>query len=87
MWPCGMTGWQAGKGGTSSPSCACILSCVYAACACAQVGGGGTIFGSSDGGASWQKDKAADDLPSNLYKVQTFPRGPAPNPDPNLTLT
>ena len=36
------------------------------------VGGGGTIFASKDGGATWQKDKAADDLPSNLYKVKFF---------------
>jgi len=36
------------------------------------VGGGGTIFASTDGGATWQKDKAADDLPTNLYKVKFF---------------
>merc|ERR1712129_492856 len=34
------------------------------------VGGGGTIFGSKDGGATWQKDKSADDLPTNLYKIK-----------------
>ena len=39
------------------------------------VGGGGTIFGSKNGGESWEKDKAADDLPSNLYKVKFFPDG------------
>jgi len=39
------------------------------------VGGGGTIFGSNDGGNTWQKNKAADDLPSNLYKVKFFPGG------------
>jgi photosystem II stability/assembly factor-like uncharacterized protein len=36
------------------------------------VGGGGTIFRSTDGGATWQKDKAADDLPTNLYRVKFF---------------
>jgi photosystem II stability/assembly factor-like uncharacterized protein len=36
------------------------------------VGGGGTIFASKDGGATWSKDKAADDLPSNLYKIKFF---------------
>ena len=39
------------------------------------VGGGGTIFSSTDGGATWQKNKAADDLPSNLYKVKFFNSG------------
>jgi len=36
------------------------------------VGGGGTIFGSKDGGSTWVKDKSADDLPTNLYKVKFF---------------
>lgn len=36
------------------------------------VGGGGTIFGSTDGGRTWQKDKTADDLPTNLYKIKFF---------------
>merc|ERR1719454_2269560 len=36
------------------------------------VGGGGTIFGSKDGGRTWQKDKTADDLPTNLYKIKFF---------------
>jgi len=36
------------------------------------VGGGGTIFGSSDSGATWTKDKSADDLPTNLYKIKFF---------------
>jgi len=39
------------------------------------VGGGGTIFQSSDNGQSWTKDKVADNLPSNLYKVKFFPNG------------
>jgi photosystem II stability/assembly factor-like uncharacterized protein len=36
------------------------------------VGGGGTIFGSSDNGKTWQKDKVADDIPTNLYKIKFF---------------
>lgn len=36
------------------------------------VGGGGTIFKSSDNGATWVKDKVADDLPTNLYKIKFF---------------
>jgi len=36
------------------------------------VGGGGTIFSSTNAGQSWVKDKAADDLPSNLYKIKFF---------------
>merc|ERR1719506_1493320 len=36
------------------------------------VGGGGTIFASNDGGATWAKDNVADNLPSNLYKVKFF---------------
>jgi photosystem II stability/assembly factor-like uncharacterized protein len=39
------------------------------------VGGGGTIFKSDDGGESWRKDKVADDLPTNLYKLKFFPDG------------
>jgi len=39
------------------------------------VGGGGTIFQSTDGGATWKKDKVADNLPTNLYKVKFFPNG------------
>lgn len=39
------------------------------------VGGGGTIFKSADAGASWTKDKAGDDLPTNLYKVKFFDSG------------
>merc|ERR1712151_1229226 len=36
------------------------------------VGGGGTIFASSDAGKTWQKDKAADNIPTNLYKIKFF---------------
>merc|ERR1719231_353145 len=36
------------------------------------VGGGGTIFSSVNNGASWVKDKVADNLPSNLYKIKFF---------------
>jgi len=36
------------------------------------VGGGGTIFESSNNGKSWEKDKVADNLPSNLYKIKFF---------------
>jgi len=36
------------------------------------VGGSGSIFGSTDGGQTWNKDKTADDLPSNLYKIKFF---------------
>jgi len=36
------------------------------------VGGGGTIFTSNDAGGSWTKDKSADDLPTNLYKIKFF---------------
>ena len=37
-----------------------------------SVGGGGTIFGSNDGGNNWKKDKSADNLPTNLYKIKFF---------------
>lgn len=36
------------------------------------VGGGGIIFESKDSGKTWQKDKSADDLPTNLYKIKFF---------------
>jgi len=36
------------------------------------VGGSGSIFASKDGGKTWQKDKIADDLPTNLYKIKFF---------------
>ena len=37
-----------------------------------SVGGGGTIFGSNDGGNNWKRDKSADNLPTNLYKIKFF---------------
>jgi len=36
------------------------------------VGGGGTIFASNNKGATWTKDKSADNLPTNLYKIKFF---------------
>lgn len=36
------------------------------------VGGSGKIFESKNGGASWSQDKAAEDLPTNLYKIKFF---------------
>lgn len=35
-------------------------------------GGSGSLFASSDGGATWKRDRSADDLPGNLYAVK-FP--------------
>ncbi|MGG6293536.1 photosynthesis system II assembly factor Ycf48 [Leptolyngbya sp. AN02str] len=32
-------------------------------------GGSGNLLYSSDGGASWQKDRAVEDTPSNFYKI------------------
>jgi photosystem II stability/assembly factor-like uncharacterized protein len=32
-------------------------------------GGGGNLLFSADGGQTWQKDKAVEDVPSNLYRI------------------
>ncbi|KAL1525924.1 hypothetical protein AB1Y20_020750 [Prymnesium parvum] len=50
-----------------------LLDCVFLPDGKAwAVGGGGTIFQSTNGGQTWVKDKVADDLPSNLYKIKFF---------------
>mmetsp|Transcript_18475 Transcript_18475/g.56743 ORF Transcript_18475/g.56743 Transcript_18475/m.56743 type:complete len:405 (-) Transcript_18475:72-1286(-) len=36
------------------------------------VGGGGTMYVSTDGGNTFRFDKSADDIPGNLYSVQFF---------------
>ncbi|MEM7769735.1 MAG: photosynthesis system II assembly factor Ycf48 [Cyanobacteria bacterium P01_A01_bin.37] len=36
-------------------------------------GGSGNLLRSTDGGATWQKDRAVEDVPSNLYRL-VFPR-------------
>lgn len=35
-------------------------------------GGSGNLLRSSDGGLTWEKDKAVEDVPSNLYKILFF---------------
>jgi photosystem II stability/assembly factor-like uncharacterized protein len=35
-------------------------------------GGSGNLLVSQDGGTTWQKDKAVEDVPSNFYKVMFF---------------
>ena len=35
-------------------------------------GGGGSLFKSTDGGASWGRDKATDDVAGNLYAIKFF---------------
>ena len=39
------------------------------------VGGSGSLFKSLDGGESWKRERAADDLPGNLYNVKFMPEG------------
>jgi photosystem II stability/assembly factor-like uncharacterized protein len=36
-------------------------------------GGGGTLLRSDDAGKTWQQDTIAENVPSNLYKIQFFP--------------
>ena len=39
------------------------------------VGGSGSLFRSADGGESWKRERAADDLPGNLYNVKFMGSG------------
>jgi photosystem II stability/assembly factor-like uncharacterized protein len=38
-------------------------------------GGSGSLFVSTDGGASWKRDRGTDDVPGNLYDVSFQPDG------------
>lgn len=39
------------------------------------VGGSGTLYTSEDGGKSWRRDKATDNVAGNLYACRFFPAG------------
>ena len=39
------------------------------------VGGSGSLFRSADGGESWKRERAADELPGNLYNVKFMGSG------------
>lgn len=38
-------------------------------------GGSGSLFKSEDGGKTWKRDKATDDVAGNLYAIKFFPGG------------
>ena len=38
-------------------------------------GGSGSLFKSADGGKSWKRDKATDNVAGNLYAIKFFPGG------------
>ena len=38
-------------------------------------GGSGSLFKTEDGGATWRRDRSADDLAANLYEVKFAPAG------------
>lgn len=37
-------------------------------------GGSGTLFRTDDGGKSWKRDRATDDIAGNLYAIKFFPQ-------------